>query len=173
MSSGSHSPFRFLFWGLAAVLVLSYGGIVTFTVLPRLLAFRPLGPFWFPLPLLHQLPLILMVVVAAVIGTVVYRDAAARGMDPWLWATVAVFVPALIGLVIYLIVRSNPMRTCPKCGRTLRQDFRLCPYCGHVQEAHCPQCQTAISEGWRLCPQCGQSLHPEASGAGSGQQPEG
>ncbi|MBZ9633778.1 PLDc N-terminal domain-containing protein [Clostridium sp. FP1] len=28
-------------------------------------------------------------------------------MDPWLWTTVVIFVPDLIGLIIYLIVRNS------------------------------------------------------------------
>ncbi len=176
MSQGSNSPFRFLFWGLLLVVVLSFLG-------PWLMRFgrhvfwSGPGPHWFMFPTLDRsllmiLPLLFTAIYVAVAGTLVYRDAERRGMDPWLWAAIAVFVPALIGVVIYLVVRSTWGRKCPKCGRALQAEFRICPYCGYRQEVHCPQCQAPVAPDWKLCPHCGQQLQVEAGGHGEG-QPEG
>jgi RNA polymerase subunit RPABC4/transcription elongation factor Spt4 len=176
MSSGSNSPFRFLFWGLVLVFLLSLSG-------PLLLGLRDgLRCGWpgihfhsFALPpvghwLIGFLPLLLIAVFVTVVGSLVYRDAERHGMDPWLWASVAVFVPAFIGVVIYLIMRSSIGRRCPQCGRGLQAGFQICPYCGHRQEAHCPQCQTPIAADWKLCPQCGEQL---GKTAGESPAPEG
>ena len=48
-------------------------------------------------------PILLMLVI----GVVVYKDAKAHDLNPWLWMVVAVFTPNLIGVIIYLVVRSN------------------------------------------------------------------
>ena len=169
----SSSPFRFLFWGLVAIVALSFGGLILFQIArnvwwagPHL---RILGPLGLP-PLLH-LPLLLFVLVAGVIGTAVYRDAQRRGMDPWLWAAVAVFVPALIGVVVYLVVRSSPACVCLQCGRSLGGDFRLCPYCGHPREACCVQCGRPVAAEWKVCPQCGRRLESGPDDAQPGQSP--
>ena len=45
--------------------------------------------------------------ILILIGVYVYRDAERRDMNGLLWALVAVFVPSLIGLIIYLLVRGN------------------------------------------------------------------
>ena len=55
--------------------------------------------------------------VAVTMGVMVYRDAKARGMTPWLWTAVSVLVPFFIGLLVYLAARSGkkPGITCPNC----------------------------------------------------------
>lgn len=45
--------------------------------------------------------------VAVTMGVMVYRDAKARGMEPWLWTLISVFAPFFIGLLVYLAVRSG------------------------------------------------------------------
>ena len=104
----------------------------------------------------------------------VYRDAEKRGMNGVLWALV-VFVGHLVGLVIYLIVRSDhPVRApatggpsptpparpqnCRQCGKMVNQDHAFCPYCGGRTEAVCPKCAKPIEKGWLACPSCGEKL---------------
>ncbi|MGG4395890.1 hypothetical protein ABEX25_16440 [Paenibacillus thiaminolyticus] len=41
------------------------------------------------------------------IGRFIYKDAARHGMDPWLWATIAVYVPNLIGVILYFVARGR------------------------------------------------------------------
>ena len=45
--------------------------------------------------------------VAVTMGVMVYRDAKARGMEPWLWTLISVFAPFFIGLLVYLAARSG------------------------------------------------------------------
>ncbi len=70
--------------------------------------------------------------VAVGMGVMVYRDAKARNMEPWLWTTISVLVPFFIGLVIYLAVRAGkkPGITCPSCGEPVQPDYLCCPQCG-------------------------------------------
>ena len=164
MTDKSQSPFRFVFWGLVVLQGLGFLGLIG----PVMIGFfhssgvgTPMFGFAHPfgVPMFRLVPLLLFFVFyVGVVGTLVYRDALQRGMDPWLWATVAVFVPLLIGVVIYLIVRAEAGAKCTNCGRQLQRGFRICPYCGHHQELRCPQCRAPVAADWNLCPQCGQSL---------------
>jgi RNA polymerase subunit RPABC4/transcription elongation factor Spt4 len=157
------SGFKYVFWGLLALMALTYvapsllmmGRGMFFGVHGdwphRTLMFLPLFPRFVPL----------FVVGAAyflLVGTLVYRDAARRGMDPWLWATIAAFVPFFIGIVIYLVMRSSAQGRCSQCGRSVRADFRVCPYCGQPQSLQCPQCHQPVAVDWKACPHCGRSL---------------
>jgi RNA polymerase subunit RPABC4/transcription elongation factor Spt4 len=106
--------------------------------------------------MLRRMPLALIYVV--VVATLVYRDASKRSMDPWLWAAIATFVPFLIGIVIYLVVRSNGQAECANCGKTIRSDYKVCPYCGKSRELLCAGCRRPVSPDWRVCPYCEASL---------------
>ncbi|MBD3334773.1 MAG: zinc-ribbon domain-containing protein [Candidatus Eisenbacteria bacterium] len=171
MGYQSQSPFRFVFWGLLLLFALAFLGpwlMKAAQFLPGIHGVRSI----FPVPfvgapfhyarsgLMFVFPFLLTLIYVVAVGTYVYRDASRRGMDPWLWTCIAVFVPAFVGLVIYLIARSNGGRACVNCGRSLRTDFRICPYCGHEQERRCPQCRRPIATDWKLCPHCGHSLTP-------------
>ena len=103
----------------------------------------------------------------------VYRDAEKRGMNGVLWALV-VFVGHIVGLVIYLIVRSDhpfrspapggpsptpaPPPSCRQCGKIVDKNHTFCPYCGARAEAACPKCAKPIEKGWEICPSCGEKL---------------
>lgn len=105
--------------------------------------------------------LLFAVLIAVLIGRFVYYDALKRGMDPWLWVTVAVFIPNLIGLVIYLIVRSQYAarpHACTNCNRPLDPHFNVCPYCGAAARAKCAHCGMALETDWTHCPNCGKHL---------------
>jgi hypothetical protein len=46
--------------------------------------------------------------IPLLVGVLVYRDAAKRvDCNPWLWALIAALAPSFVGLIIYLIVRSD------------------------------------------------------------------
>jgi len=79
-------------------------------------------------------------VIAILIAIWVYKDAEAHGMNGVLWLIV-VLVGGLIGLIIYLIVRSGAKgreetikRICPHCGRVVKEDVKFCPHCGKELE---------------------------------------
>ena len=162
MSTGDQSPFRFLFWGLISIMVMASSGPTLFFLMRGHWGGNWPGMLGGPLLGLHfpsLLPVMLLTAIyVALVGGLVYRDSRKRGMDPWLWATIAVFIPAFIGVIIYLIVRSAAGRACLKCGKSIQADYWICPYCGHAQDLNCPQCRQSISADWRVCPHCEQPL---------------
>ena len=100
----------------------------------------------------------------------VYRDAERRGMNGVLWALL-VFIGNLIGLLIYLIVRSNtltsPQETsstppasqkCPNCQLPLSPSYVFCPNCGISLQPVCPHCKKPVEKDWKACPLCGEKL---------------
>lgn len=171
------SPFKFVFWGILLLCVIGLMGQAAWYLLGGLRAWSGLfgfdprhfaigGSALMPGLLTGILPTITVGTIwIAVIAPVVYSDAKKRGMDPWLWATVATFIPFLIGIIIYLVARSNGRATCENCGRPIRSDFKACPYCGHTRVHVCPQCGRPVSPDWKLCPYCARRLAPEDSPA--------
>jgi hypothetical protein len=121
--------------------------------------------FPFPFPMVPVFSLIMLILWIMVIAWV-YRDAERRGMNGLLWALL-VLIGNLIGLIIYLIIRSEtrarPSRdsevTCPACQKTVRSNFAFCPNCGKMLKPQCPKCQSEIQEGWKVCPHCGAKIN--------------
>lgn len=120
--------------------------------------------FIFPFPLIHIFSLILLVIWILVIAWV-YRDAERRKMNGLLWALL-VLIGNLIGLIIYLIIRTESrtrvpeenLPTCPGCQKPIQDDFAFCPSCGHVLKPQCPKCKTEIRNDWKICPHCGTKI---------------
>jgi hypothetical protein len=101
-----------------------------------------------------------------VLAVWVYRDAESRGMSGVLWALL-VFIGNLVGILIYLIVRSErkPVSaegkmslTCPACGQTSASNYKFCPHCGKSFQSTCPACGKPAESSWKACPYCGQKL---------------
>jgi RNA polymerase subunit RPABC4/transcription elongation factor Spt4 len=102
--------------------------------------------------------------VPVLIAVYVYKDAKIHNMDAVLWTIVAVLVPGFIGLIVYLIVRSNNTNaSCPKCHRAISGGYTHCPYCGAPLKSFCPTCNSPVENGWKACPKCGSPL-PEEQG---------
>ena len=103
--------------------------------------------------------LLLIVAVPFIVGIYVYRDASRRGMNALLWALSSAIGPALIGLIIYLLVRGNysDLR-CPQCDETVKEQFVVCPKCGTKLRAACPGCAIPVEPDWKVCPKCTQPL---------------
>lgn len=99
----------------------------------------------------------------------VYRDAERRNMNGVLWALL-VFIGNLIGLLIYLIVRtdsppvslenerSEMTQPCPDCQKPVNVNFAFCPHCGAQLENICPKCGKQVETEWKVCPHCGEKL---------------
>jgi len=96
----------------------------------------------------------------------VYRDAERRGMNGILWALL-VLIGNLIGLLIYLIVRSDnalaqkagqATQACPSCQKSVASNFVFCPYCAARLHAVCPECGKPTEKNWKVCPHCGKKL---------------
>ena len=150
--SKQNSVFKYVFITLAGLVVFLIG----FSIF--MLLNKGLGPDDRNVAVILIFPLMFALAFLAMIATLVYRDAKKKGMDPWLWATVATFMPNLIGVIIYLIVRYNVKKTCVACGKGLQGDFMVCPYCGASQEVNCPACQKPTAPDWKICPHCGHKL---------------
>jgi RNA polymerase subunit RPABC4/transcription elongation factor Spt4 len=127
------------------------------------------GPFgFFRLSLVSILSLAMLIIWIFVIVWV-YKDAERRGMNGILWALL-VFIGNLIGLLIYLIVRSDITSgeknteeikspfPCPKCGDLVAGHFIYCPNCGTRLQTICPNCSKPVEENWQVCPNCGEKL---------------
>lgn len=146
------STFRTIFWILLAVtILLASAALVIFFN-----DFRTMAPgrtLMLVLPLFVAFPAFVIIV-----GRLVYKDALQRGMDPWLWTTVAVFVPNLIGVIIYLVVRGSAKSACTNCGEGIQKNFKICPYCGQSQEMVCENCKEPVVTGWKVCPKCTHAL---------------
>lgn len=153
------SSFKYIFWGLLVVIVL--------VLIPVVMIFTQGNPDAHPrLPLMLFPILILIPAYIIIVGRLVYLDAAKRGLDPWLWATVAVFVPNLVGVIIYLIVRQSAKKVCINCGKRIEKDFIICPYCGQKQEMVCEKCNKAVAHDWSVCPYCAHPLPGKGESVG-------
>jgi hypothetical protein len=92
----------------------------------------------------------------------VYGDAARRGMSPVLWTLICIFVPNLIGFIIYFLMRKSLARYCNKCGFPVEEGFRYCPRCSSPQVPICGGCGQPVKAEYACCPYCGHGV-----GAGS------
>ncbi len=148
----TNSGFKYLFIGLSIFFLMLVSGAVAV-----LFYYRPaveIGPKTsLPFAVLF-IPLVIMLTILGSIAALVYKDAKQRGMDPWFWATVATFIPHLLGVITYLVVRHSYNRVCLHCGRGLQPDFLNCPYCGHDVETVCAQCKMTVAADWKICPRC-------------------
>lgn len=114
------------------------------------------------LPLLFVV-LGLFLALPILIGVFVYRDAESRGMNAPLWTIIAIFSPALLGLIIYLIARGDQrMVECPSCNASINESYAVCPSCGTALKGRCQRCDFPLNPGWEHCPQCGEQVPEDA-----------
>jgi len=101
-------------------------------------------------------------------------DAKRRGMSPVLWVLVSLFVPYLIGIIVYLVLREPLAFECPRCGRLVNPQFNFCPSCQYNLRPNCPQCRREVRYGDRFCPHCGFGLEstPPRATVPTGAQPQ-
>ncbi len=147
-----NSIFKVVFFALAGLVALLIFSVIALVLI------KGVGPDDQAVIYVMIAPLLFAVALLSLIAILVHKDASKRGMDPWLWATVATFVPNLIGVIIYLIVRYSVKKTCVACGKGLQSDFMVCPYCGASQELLCPGCGVPTSPEWNMCPHCGHNM---------------
>ena len=103
------------------------------------------------IPLIFGIPIL--------IGIYVYRDANRRGMNAVLWTLIALLTPSMLGLIIYLLVRSNYSDlTCPNCNSPVEESYVVCPTCRTKLRPTCEVCGTAVQTTWKVCPHCGTDL---------------
>jgi hypothetical protein len=63
----------------------------------------------------------------------VYGDARRRNMPAVPWLLVALFVPNLLGFLLYFVLRKPLARPCPQCGQAITPEQRFCSWCGGLQ----------------------------------------
>ncbi|NLK39330.1 MAG: zinc ribbon domain-containing protein [Clostridiales bacterium] len=103
--------------------------------------------------------LLLFLAIPIMIGVFVYRDAKSRGMNAPLWTLVALVAPGFIGLIIYLIIRSEHSALfCPSCSFRVSENFSVCPNCGRSLKYKCQNCNTPLESGWKICPSCSEPI---------------
>jgi hypothetical protein len=118
--------------------------------------------------LVRMVPLALMFFICAAVALWVYHDAERRGHSGLLWG-LFVFVGNIIGLIIYLIVRSSPedrgasvlapaTSPCPSCGQPVQKTYVACPHCGTNLAKKCASCGRNTDLDWKVCPYCGQTI---------------
>jgi hypothetical protein len=116
----------------------------------------------------RMVPLLIMSVLWAAVALWTYYDAERRGMSGLLWGLL-VFFGSIVGLIIYLIVRSTsgpetdlvPAHTakCPSCAKPVQSAFVACPHCGTSLSKKCGHCGKQAEPDWRVCPYCGESIN--------------
>ena len=100
-----------------------------------------------------------LLTIPVMIGVYVYRDAKRRGMNAMAWTLIAVVAPALIGFIIYLLVRGNsPDLQCPQCAEPVTEQYVICPHCGAKLRPACPNCSFPVEADWKVCPKCATPL---------------
>ena len=121
--------------GLIRVLVMLYAvavvGVLYFSLIwPNELP-DPLPTVPVVLRLLAMLGIVTAIAAAASVIVLIYgyiaADAKRRGMNPVLWLLVALFVPYLIGVILYFVIREPLPMACPQCGRMVNPHFNFCP----------------------------------------------
>jgi RNA polymerase subunit RPABC4/transcription elongation factor Spt4 len=121
-------------------------------------------------PVALQLLAMFGIVTAIAIPAIAYvlligyvnRDARRRGMSPALWTIIAIFVPYLVGVVLYFVLREPLPFECPRCRRLVNAEFNFCPSCQCNLRPNCPNCRREIRSGDRFCPHCGLGLEAAA-----------
>lgn len=88
----------------------------------------------------------------------VYGDARRRHMNAIGWTLLSFFVPYMIGVILYFILRDPLPADCPSCHQTVPAKFVFCPNCGKALRPHCPQCGKAVERSWANCGFCGTKL---------------
>lgn len=101
----------------------------------------------------------IVLILWALIGVYVYRDAKRRGMNAVLWTLIAIIAPALIGFIIYLLIRNSYSDLeCPRCAAPVTEQYVACPQCGARLRPSCPSCSAPVEEDWKVCPRCAAPL---------------
>lgn len=102
-----------------------------------------------------------LLTVPILIGVYVYRDAHRRGMNAALWTLIAVAAPALIGFIIYLLIRGNdPDLQCPSVPDPLRSNTLCVP----IAEPNCARPVPTARFPWNRNGRCAPSAQLRSAG---------
>ncbi len=85
-------------------------------------------------------------------------DARRRGMSALFWTLLVIFVPNLVGLILYFLMRKPLPVICPQCSASLKTEFNYCPKCNFRLTPTCSACQRSIHLEDAYCPYCGRAV---------------
>ncbi len=88
----------------------------------------------------------------------VSRDVKRRAMSAGLWMLIVIFMPGLIGAVVYFLLRQPIMVRCPNCTTELVAGVHFCPQCRFQVAPVCGQCFRGVQITDAFCPQCGHDV---------------
>ncbi len=106
-----------------------------------------------------------------------WRDIRQRSRDPLaqIAAALVVAVLGVFGLIVYIMLRPTETLAeayersleeeallqnieekplCPGCGRPVKDEWQLCPYCHTKLKKPCVSCDTMLELAWNICPVC-------------------
>jgi RNA polymerase subunit RPABC4/transcription elongation factor Spt4 len=106
-----------------------------------------------------------------------YKDMRARSRDPLapIAASIMVALLFVFGVIIYVMLRPRETLAdayersleeeallqeieekphCPGCGRAVKGDWQVCPYCHTKLKKPCVQCGRVLELPWNICPHC-------------------
>ena len=69
----------------------------------------------------------------------VFADARRRSMPAVLWVLVVIFVPNLLGFLLYFAIRRPLGSPCSNCGQLIAAEQRFCSWCGSQNFAPPPE----------------------------------
>ena len=158
--SKSKVPVKGLLIGYLVSLCLVWSGLFWAYTSRSLMFVSPHDQHLIPLLVLCFVSVMVLLFLFAIIGVwfFIYHDAGQRGMNQWLWTFIAIFMPNLIGIIIYLIMRKPLLNPCPGCGSMLEPQLLYCPRCGHQSRQKCPSCNAPLDLGSQFCGACGAKL---------------
>lgn len=148
------SFFKFLYWMLTTLIFCLV--IVGISIATWAISQDPEAPKF--VALIWWLMILFFGIIVTTISIFVYKDAGKRGLNKWMWMTIAVYVPNFIGIVLYMIFRNNSESKCLQCGKVVKKEFEVCPYCGNNLRVKCSNCGNNVESGWQVCPYCAGKL---------------
>ena len=106
-----------------------------------------------------------------------WRDIRQRSRDPLaqIAAALVVAVLGVFGLIVYIMLRPSETLAeayersleeeallqnieekplCPGCGRPVKDEWQVCPYCHTKLKKPCISCDTMLELAWNICPVC-------------------
>jgi RNA polymerase subunit RPABC4/transcription elongation factor Spt4 len=116
--------------------------------------------------LIFSLGISLFASVLVLLYGYIYGDAKRRRMRYVMWTLLAIFIPNLIGVLLYFLLRDPLPAPCPACGRIADGTYTFCPHCGTGLARACAQCHRVVEVGWENCAYCGTKLHMPQANAG-------
>ena len=85
----------------------------------------------------------------------IWRDTKRRGMQARFWIVLCLVLQGGIGAVLYFLLRSPLIATCPACATRVQPGYHFCPICAYQLSASCRRCFATMGLTDRFCVDCG------------------